>query len=79
MLSRDEAIRQALASIEPKAKVSYPHVSFGGAASHVNIISHATINIESINILPEEALTAIAELLHEKERKCKARKGKGAS
>ena len=77
MLTRDEAIRQALAGIEPKAKATEPPVSFAGPVSQVNIINHATINIESINILPEEALSVIADLLHAKGQECK--KGKGAS
>lgn len=50
MPSRVEAIRQALESMEP-CENDESTVSFSGPVTQVNIIRHATINIEQVSIL----------------------------
>lgn len=49
MLSRSATIRQALAGMEPEEDAELP-VFFSGSVAQVNIISHATITIDSLAV-----------------------------
>ena len=49
MLSRNETIEQILSRMKPQ-EPSAETVSFSGTVAQVNVISHATINIESLQI-----------------------------
>lgn len=67
MYSRSETIRQVMAGMEPKEESGAP-VRIAGPVAQVNIISHATLNIESLRVAPEAAVPdqgeSIAELVH---------------
>lgn len=75
MHSRSEAIRQVLAGMEPETESDTP-VSFSGSVAQVNIISHATINIGSVQIVADGELLSLEDYLRPKGRKRKGRKGK---
>lgn len=74
MLSRSETIRQALSEMTPQEDAAAP-ASFSGPVAQVNIISHATIHIGSVQVVTDGELWAL-ERLQPKARKRKGRKGK---
>lgn len=67
MLSRKDALRQALVGMEPEREGGKP-VTFSGSVAQVNVISHATFNIGSIKVLqPEQDFDhgeGVGELVH---------------
>lgn len=75
MLSRSETIRQTLADMEPEGDPE-PSIAFSGSVSQVNIISHATITINSLHISASGELWGLEAYLRHKGRKRKNRKGK---
>lgn len=75
MLSRSETIRQALSEMTPQEEVEGP-ASFSGPVAQVNIISHATIHIGSMQIVTDGELWTLNERQRPKARKRKGRKGK---
>lgn len=70
MLSRSETIRQALSEMTPQEEAAAP-ASFSGPVAQVNIISHATIHVGSMQIVTDGELWT----LNERQRR-KGRKGK---
>lgn len=75
MLSRSETIRQALSEMTPQEEVEGP-ASFSGPVAQVNIISHATIHVGSMQIVTDGELWTLEERLRSKARKRKGRKVK---
>lgn len=75
MHSRNEVIKQALAGMEPQ-EAPAASVSCAGPVAQVNIISHATINIGSVQIVADGELLSLEDYLRPKGRKRKGRKGK---
>lgn len=68
MHSRKDTIKQALAGMEPEGDAT-PPVAISGPVSQVNIISHATINIDSVAVSPPAQAPAdqgerLAEAVH---------------
>lgn len=75
MLSRNETIRLALEGMTPQADCTAP-ASFSGPVAQVNIISHATIHVDSLQIVLDGELWDVADCLRPRGRKRKGRKGK---
>lgn len=75
MLSRSETIRQALSEMTPQEGAEAP-ASFSGPVAQVNIISHATIHVGSMQIVTDGELWTLNERQRPKGRKRKGRKGK---
>lgn len=69
MHSREDTIKQALEGMEPNNDAT-PPVAISGTVSQVNIISHATFNIDAVNIAPPHTAQEadqgerLAELVH---------------
>lgn len=75
MHSRSETIRRAMAGMEPEGEQD-GSVTFSGAVSQVNIIEHATIHIESLNITAHGEAEDTAECRCPHARQCQCRKSK---
>lgn len=60
MLSRSETIRQALSEMTPQEEAAAP-ASFSGPVAQVNIISHATIHVGSMQIVTDGELWTLNE------------------